>query len=334
MVQRLLSLLTLQYREGRLYQVDTRLRPSGNQGPLVVSEEALLEHHARRAQLWERQALVKARAVAGDVAYGERLLGTALAPLVWERPLPDGAAEEIHRLRMRMEREVAGESVDQLNPKTGQGGLVDVEFATQYLQLLHGAVLPAVRQPGTLDALAALAARGKAAPGGRRRAPRGLPLPPPAWRTVSDWCTDGRCSTCRPADDRCCSSPGGWGTADRTPAVRSCRSTARSQPPCARPTSVSSSSERGRKDVQVAPTDPVHVLVVDDDRNVQRMLADALTRAGFRVTVERDGEAALAAFERQSVRRGAPRRAAPGAERLRGRPAHQEHPARASVPRC
>src|SRR5262249_7825388 len=99
LVQRLLSLLPLQYREGRLYQVDTRLRPSGNQGPLVVSEEALLEHHARRAQLWERQALVKARAVAGDVAYGQRLLDSALAPLVWERPLPEGAAEEIHRPR-------------------------------------------------------------------------------------------------------------------------------------------------------------------------------------------------------------------------------------------
>ncbi|HET9155468.1 MAG TPA: bifunctional [glutamate--ammonia ligase]-adenylyl-L-tyrosine phosphorylase/[glutamate--ammonia-ligase] adenylyltransferase, partial [Myxococcaceae bacterium] len=161
LVQRLLSLLTLQYREGRLYQVDTRLRPSGNQGPLVVSEESLLEHHTRRAQLWERQALVKARAVAGDVAYGERLLGSALAPLIWERPLPHGAAEEIHRLRMRMEREVAGESVERLNLKTGQGGLVDVEFATQYLELVHGGALREVRQPGTLDALAALAASGR-----------------------------------------------------------------------------------------------------------------------------------------------------------------------------
>jgi glutamate-ammonia-ligase adenylyltransferase len=105
--------------------------------------------------------VVKARAVAGDVNYGERLLGSALAPLVWERPLPEGAAEEIHRLRMRMEREVAGESVEQLNPKTGQGGLVDVEFATQYLQLVHGGTLRGVRQPGTLDALAALAAAGR-----------------------------------------------------------------------------------------------------------------------------------------------------------------------------
>jgi glutamate-ammonia-ligase adenylyltransferase len=161
MVQRLLSLLTLQYREGRLYQVDTRLRPSGNQGPLVVSEEALLEHHARRAQLWERQALVKARGVAGDTGYAERLLRTALGPLIWERALPEGAAEEIHRLRMRMEREVAGESQDRLNLKTGQGGLVDVEFATQYLQLVHGAALPAVRHPGTLEALEELAAAGR-----------------------------------------------------------------------------------------------------------------------------------------------------------------------------
>src|SRR5262249_56291924 len=88
MVQRLLSLLTLQYREGRLYQVDTRLRPSGNQGPLVVSEEALLEHHARRAQLWERQALVKARAVAGGGAAGARGPGSAPAPPVWGRAPP------------------------------------------------------------------------------------------------------------------------------------------------------------------------------------------------------------------------------------------------------
>jgi glutamate-ammonia-ligase adenylyltransferase len=161
LVQRLLSLLTLQFREGRLYQVDTRLRPSGNQGPLVVSQEALVEHHTRRAQLWERQALVKARPVAGDLGYGTRLLQQVLPPLVWSRPLPEGAAEEIHRVRMRMEREVAGESAEQLNPKTGQGGLVDVEFATQYLQLRHGGDVPALRVPGTLQALEALVAAGR-----------------------------------------------------------------------------------------------------------------------------------------------------------------------------
>jgi glutamate-ammonia-ligase adenylyltransferase len=162
--QRLLSLLTLQFREGRLYAVDTRLRPSGNQGPLVVSEEALVEHHTRRGQLWERQALVKARPVAGDLRYGERLLSEALAPLVWLRPLPPSAAEEIHRLRMRMEREVADESAERLNPKTGVGGLVDVEFATQYLQLVHGGALPSVRRTGTLEAIEALQLAGKLSP--------------------------------------------------------------------------------------------------------------------------------------------------------------------------
>jgi [glutamine synthetase] adenylyltransferase / [glutamine synthetase]-adenylyl-L-tyrosine phosphorylase len=160
LVQRLLSLLTVQLREGRLYQVDARLRPSGNQGTLVVSEVAFHEHHEKRAQLWERQALVKARAVAGDARFGAALLAQVVEPLVYGRALPAGAAEDIRRLRQRMEVEVAGETAGELDPKAGHGGLVDVEFATQYLQLLHGGRLPAVRGPNTLQALEALRAAG------------------------------------------------------------------------------------------------------------------------------------------------------------------------------
>jgi [glutamine synthetase] adenylyltransferase / [glutamine synthetase]-adenylyl-L-tyrosine phosphorylase len=165
LVQRLLSLLTLQLREGRLYQVDARLRPSGNQGTLVVSEEAFFEHHARHAALWERQALVRARPAAGDARFGGALLTDVIHPLVYQRPLPPGAAEEIHRLRLRMEREVAGETSGELDPKAGHGGLVDVEFATQYLQLLHGGQLPAVRLPNTVQALDALEAAGRVSRG-------------------------------------------------------------------------------------------------------------------------------------------------------------------------
>jgi CheY-like chemotaxis protein len=232
-----------------------------------------------------------------------------------------------------MEREVAGESVDQLNPKTGQGGLVDVEFATQYLQLLHGAALPRCGSPGPWTALAALAAGGKAAPGGRCRPPRGVPLPPPRREPSAAGARPAAASASPPAVDRCCCSHGGWVTADLTPAVRSCRNTARSRPPCARPTSVFSSSERGRKEGQVAPTDPVHVLVVDDDRNVQRMLADALTRGRFPGDGESGtGEAALAAFERQTFDVVLLDVLAPGAERLRGRPANQEHSPRRAGP--
>jgi [glutamine synthetase] adenylyltransferase / [glutamine synthetase]-adenylyl-L-tyrosine phosphorylase len=164
LVQRLLSLLTVQLREGRLYQVDARLRPSGNQGTLVVSEAAFREHHQRRAQLWERQALVKARAVGGDARFGAALLADVVQPLVYERALPEGAAEEIHRLRSRIEAEVASETAGELDPKAGHGGLLDVEFATQYLQLLHGGRLRGVRQPNTLRALEALQAEGVLAP--------------------------------------------------------------------------------------------------------------------------------------------------------------------------
>jgi glutamate-ammonia-ligase adenylyltransferase len=158
--QRLLHFMQMKLREGHLYPVDARLRPSGNKGTLVVSQQAFREHHERRAQLWERQALIKARGVAGDRDFFERLRSEVIHPLVYERPLPDGAAAEIHRLRTRMEREVAREDAQRLNPKTGHGGLVDIEFATQYLQLRDGARAPSMRSPNTLEAIEALRVAG------------------------------------------------------------------------------------------------------------------------------------------------------------------------------
>ncbi|HYV46047.1 MAG TPA: bifunctional [glutamate--ammonia ligase]-adenylyl-L-tyrosine phosphorylase/[glutamate--ammonia-ligase] adenylyltransferase [Myxococcaceae bacterium] len=157
--QRLLAFLQMQFREGLLYQIDARLRPSGNQGALVVSTGAFLEHHDKRAQLWERQALIKARGAAGALEVFEALR-PRLHHLVYERPLPENAAAEIDRLRGRMEREIAKETADQLDLKSGRGGLVDVEFAVQYLQLVHGGASPGVRSTNTLEALAALQAEG------------------------------------------------------------------------------------------------------------------------------------------------------------------------------
>ena len=152
--------MQLQLREGALYEIDARLRPSGNQGMLVVSERAFQMHHEERAQLWERQALIKARPVAGDIAFGQALLGRVRDPLVYERPLPADAARQIHRLRERMERERSGESAERYNPKLGRGGLTDVEFAVQWLQLKHGGALLALREPHTLRALQALEQHG------------------------------------------------------------------------------------------------------------------------------------------------------------------------------
>lgn len=153
--QRIISVLTLVTREGRVYEIDTRLRPSGNQGPLVTSLPAYEDYHQHQAQLWERQALTKARVVVASAAMRRRI-DAVNARMTWEKPLPVRLAQEICRLRDRMEKEIAREDSGRFNIKTGRGGLVDVEFITQYLQLLHGQAHPSVRSPNTLEALEAL----------------------------------------------------------------------------------------------------------------------------------------------------------------------------------
>jgi len=150
--QRLISILTTSTREGLVYRLDTRLRPSGNAGPLVSSMESFVRYHEQSAQLWERQALLKCRFVAGDREFGRKVEESA-REFIFDRPLPSGTAEEIHRLRTRMEVELGREREDRLNLKVGRGGVVDVEFAVQYLQLLHGGGRPPVRARGTLKAL-------------------------------------------------------------------------------------------------------------------------------------------------------------------------------------
>jgi glutamate-ammonia-ligase adenylyltransferase len=147
--------LTLMTREGFVYQIDTRLRPSGNQGPLVTSLPAYQRYHASSAHLWERQALTKARVVTGPEAFIRRI-DTLNRWIVYERPLPEGLKEEIYRLRGRMESEIAREGANHLNIKTGRGGMVDVEFLAQYLQLYYGGERPALRQVNTLKTLQAL----------------------------------------------------------------------------------------------------------------------------------------------------------------------------------
>ncbi|PWB64333.1 MAG: bifunctional [glutamate--ammonia ligase]-adenylyl-L-tyrosine phosphorylase/[glutamate--ammonia-ligase] adenylyltransferase, partial [Deltaproteobacteria bacterium] len=126
--QRLITLLTMATREGYVYKLDTRLRPSGNAGPLVSSLAAFETYHEHSAHLWERQALLKCRFVAGDREFGKQVEGM-VARFIFDRPLPEGAAEEIHRLRMRMEVELGREHTRLLNLKVGRGGVVDVEFA-------------------------------------------------------------------------------------------------------------------------------------------------------------------------------------------------------------
>ncbi len=164
--QRVLRLASAPHGEGPGYELDTRLRPSGNQGLLVVSIEAFARYHepssgpSANAEDWERQALLKARAVAGDAKLGRAVVAIA-ERAAYERGAPP--AERIHHLRMRMERELSGERTHggraRYDVKLGRGGVVDVEFAVQWLQMKHGRD-PRVRSADTETALGALEACG------------------------------------------------------------------------------------------------------------------------------------------------------------------------------
>lgn len=152
LAQRVISVLTLKTSEGSLYEIDTRLRPSGNQGPLVTSLAAYRNYHQTTAQPWERQSLIKARVVCGPPALAEKI-GALNRQIVYGRELPENLSGEIRRLRERMETEIAKEGIDHFNIKTGRGGMVDVEFIVQYLQLQHGARHGDLQVQNTLAAL-------------------------------------------------------------------------------------------------------------------------------------------------------------------------------------
>ncbi len=152
LAQKIISVLTMQTREGYVYKIDTRLRPSGNAGPLVTSLDSFLEYHRKDAQIWERQALTKARVVLGDQLLAGQL-HDIIRHTIYGTTIDDEGRAEIHRLRMRMENELAKEKDGSYNIKTGRGGMVDVEFTIQYLQLRYGRQNPELRTANTIEAL-------------------------------------------------------------------------------------------------------------------------------------------------------------------------------------
>lgn len=139
--------------QGRLFRVDLRLRPYGRTGELIPRRSAVVEYHRGRGRTWERQAWIKARPVGGDLALGRALLDE-LAPILWRETLEARAIQEIVALR---EEIVIHTELAERDVKAGPGGLRDVEFAVQFLQLLHGGGRPALRESGTLAAIEALA---------------------------------------------------------------------------------------------------------------------------------------------------------------------------------
>jgi glutamate-ammonia-ligase adenylyltransferase len=155
LVHRVISILTTPTSEGTVYAMDTRLRPSGNQGPLVSSISSFREYHRTASQLWEKQALIKARPVAGSEVLANEI-DIIVRDCVMQHELSEEDLEEIARVRRRMETELAVEDEFHVDLKTGQGGLVDVEFFVQANILKHSWRLPAILSHNTLEALLAL----------------------------------------------------------------------------------------------------------------------------------------------------------------------------------
>ncbi|MET0853706.1 MAG: bifunctional [glutamine synthetase] adenylyltransferase/[glutamine synthetase]-adenylyl-L-tyrosine phosphorylase, partial [Microterricola sp.] len=144
--------------EPPLWEVDANLRPEGKDGALVRTLESHLAYYERWAKNWEFQALLKARPLAGDRELGERYV-TALAPAVWNSSAREGFVESVQRMRERVTAHIPDDEVD-VQLKLGPGGLRDIEFTVQLLQLVHGQSDESVRQLGTLPALVALAEGG------------------------------------------------------------------------------------------------------------------------------------------------------------------------------
>ncbi|MFY9848219.1 MAG: bifunctional glutamine-synthetase adenylyltransferase/deadenyltransferase, partial [Trebonia sp.] len=136
--------------EGSIFPVDPNLRPEGRQGPLVRTLASHLAYYDRWAKTWEFQALLKARAAAGDLDLGERYVAK-VSPLVWQASQRENFVEDVQAMRRRVEatlpRNMAGREL-----KLGPGGLRDIEFAVQLLQLVHGRADERLRAPATLPA--------------------------------------------------------------------------------------------------------------------------------------------------------------------------------------
>ncbi|MEU1570974.1 bifunctional [glutamine synthetase] adenylyltransferase/[glutamine synthetase]-adenylyl-L-tyrosine phosphorylase [Streptomyces collinus] len=144
--------------EGSIWPVDANLRPEGRNGPLVRTLSSHLAYYQRWAKTWEFQALLKARPVAGDLGLGEEYVA-AVQPLVWKAAERENFVPDVQKMRRRVVENIPVAEVDR-QLKLGPGGLRDVEFAVQLLQLVHGRADTSLRSGTTLDALGALAAGG------------------------------------------------------------------------------------------------------------------------------------------------------------------------------
>ena len=194
-----IDLLSAPGTEGIALRVDPDLRPEGRAGALSRSLEAMADYYEHHAATWERQALLKSRPVAGDLALGTEFVAT-VTPLVFPSVLPATAVEDVRASKVRIEEHVRAMGKESVELKRGRGGIRDVEFAVQLLQLVHGGRDERLRDPNTLAPW----------PCWPRRASCAVPTPR-SWptrtgssagsSTGSRWCATSRRTSCR-ADAR------------------------------------------------------------------------------------------------------------------------------------
>jgi glutamate-ammonia-ligase adenylyltransferase len=158
-VERLASALGDITPAGVAFAVDLRLRPGSKGSGFAAGVDALERYYEEHGDLWERQSLTRARLLLGDRALARRVRAV-LRRIVYGAALPAAALKEIRDVRRRMEVELGKETRGRWHVKLGRGGLVDVEFLAQALQLVHGAARPGVRRASTTAALAALGRAG------------------------------------------------------------------------------------------------------------------------------------------------------------------------------
>ncbi len=166
--RKVITFISAFHGAGPGYELDTRLRPSGNQGLLVTSLDAFARYHGfetaasdaaripAQAAVWERMAVTRARAVAGDIEIGERAIAIAQRGVESAPPIDAGAVEEIRRIRQRVEREASLERRGTRDLKLGRGGLLDIEFVVQLLTLRAARDLGHERAPFGQDTSLAL----------------------------------------------------------------------------------------------------------------------------------------------------------------------------------
>jgi glutamate-ammonia-ligase adenylyltransferase len=158
-VAALTSMLAEPTAEGLALRVDVALRPGGRAGALSRSLEATLAYYDRESATWERQAMIKARPVAGDAQLGSAFID-GVEPYVYPLELATAAIEDVRRTKVRLEEYIRQRGKELIEVKRGRGGIRDVEFAVQLLQIVHGRRDARLRTPNTLAALRALALEG------------------------------------------------------------------------------------------------------------------------------------------------------------------------------